>query len=112
MQASWTAVVTRQLLALPSYFPYYLSCASSSNAVVAALGGDMQTPVSCVWGICCCILLLTLSEPAGDNPKGQPSNAESEDALLQQLQDGEDGKDKALGAIEAHGVSFSATNLL
>ncbi|CDI73910.1 proteasome PCI domain-containing protein, putative [Eimeria praecox] len=67
--------------------------------------GDMQTPVSCVWGICCCILLLTLSEPAGDIPKGQQSNAESEEALLQQLQDGEDGKDKALGAIEAHGAA-------
>ncbi|CDJ64028.1 proteasome PCI domain-containing protein, putative [Eimeria necatrix] len=67
--------------------------------------GDMQTPVSCVWGICCCILLLTLSDTAGDFPKGQPSNAESEEALLQQLQDGEDGKEKALGAVEAHGAA-------
>lgn len=72
----------------------------------------MQTPVSCVWGICCCILLLTLSDSAGDFPKGQPSNAESEDALLQQLQDGEDGKEKALGAVEAHGVSSASSLLL
>lgn len=72
----------------------------------------MQTPVSCVWGICCCILLLTLSDTAGDFPKGQPSNAESEEALLQQLQDGEDGKEKALGAVEAHGVSSASSPLL
>lgn len=67
--------------------------------------GDMQTPVSCVWGICCCILLLTVSPTSAEETAKGQQPGESEDALLQQLQDGEDGKERALGAIESHGAA-------
>lgn len=84
------------------HLDFYLNTLSE----LASDSGDVQTPVSCVWGICCCILLLTVSEPAAETgSKGQQSSAESEEALLQQLQDGEDGKESSLGAIEAHGAA-------
>ncbi|KAL8428123.1 hypothetical protein Efla_005826 [Eimeria flavescens] len=80
---------------------FYLNTLSD----LAGDSGDMQTPVSCVWGICCCILLLTVSDSAGEASKAQQSSAESEEALLQQFQDSEDVKEGSFGAIEAHGAA-------
>ncbi|KAL8275230.1 hypothetical protein Esti_000814 [Eimeria stiedai] len=83
------------------YLDFYLNTLSE----LTNDSGDVQTPVSCVWGVCCCILLLTVSDSTSDSSKGQQSSAESEEALLQQLQDSDDVKEGPFGAIEAHGAA-------
>lgn len=68
--------------------------------------GNTQTPVSCFWGICCCILLLTNAEASSEC---EEKEEEKTDALLLDLQEGEEAREKGFAAIKAHGVSHSAS---